>query len=351
MGVTVRDVAAHAGVSPMTVSRVVTGAGPVAADTRERVQASIAELGYVPNGLARGLTSRKTGAIGVIVPDVANPFFTLIVRGAESVARRAGYRTILCNSEGNLEYENEYIEDMLTHQMEGLIIAAAGDASRPALKTIVRHGVPLVLVDRAVRGLDCDIVQGDSFAGARLLTEHLIKLGHRRIAIVNESVDVSTARDRYDGYADALRAAGLPLKSELVAVSAFDGKSAYRAMQNLLCLRPRPSAVFAANNFLAVGAAHAIRDSGFTMPDDIALVCFDDVEHQSVLSPFLTVMSQPAETFGTLAAQLLIERIAGRASERRRKVVLPADLIVRESCGAARAPASGAGRRGVRKDA
>jgi len=318
----------------MTVSRVVNSAGPVATSTRERVQASIAELGYVPNGLARGLTSRRTGAIGVIVPDVANPFFTLIVRGAESVARRAGFRTILCNSEGNLEYENEYIEDMLSHQMEGIIIAPAGNASRPALKAAVRRGIPLVLVDRAVRGLDCDIVLGDSFAGARLLTEHLINLGHRRIAIINESVDVSTARDRYDGYVDALRAASVPLKSELVVLSAFDGKSAYQAMQNLICVRPRPTAVFAANNFLAVGAVHAIRDAGYRIPEDIAVVCFDDIEHASVLSPFLTVMAQPAETFGTLAAQLLIERMAGRASDRRRKVVLPADLIIRESCGA-----------------
>ncbi|MEP7055961.1 MAG: substrate-binding domain-containing protein [Actinomycetota bacterium] len=338
----------------MTVSRVVNSSGPVAAATRERVQASISTLGYLPNGLARGLSSRRTKALGVIVPDVANPFFTLIVRGAESVARRAGFRTILCNSEGNLEYESEYIEDMLSHQMEGIIIAAAGNASRPAITSVIRRGVPVVLVDRAVRGIECDIVQGDSFAGARQLTEHLIRLGHRGIAMINESVDVSTARDRYDGYVDALRAASLPLKSQYLELSAFDGKSAYRGMQHLLGVRPRPTAVFAANNFLAVGAIHAIRDADLRIPEDIAVVCFDDIEHAGVVAPFLTVMAQPAETFGTLAAQLLIERIVGRVGDRRRNVVLPADFIIRTSCGASvasRAVRPEGTRRDARKNA
>jgi len=251
---------------------------------------------------------------------------------------------ILCNTEGNLEYETQYIEDMLNHHMEGLLVAAVGDVSRSSLKTLVRHGVPIVLVDRSVRGLECDIVQGDSAAGARQLTDHLVGLGHRRIGLINESVDLSTARDRYAGYADSLRAASIPLLRELVVLSAFDVPGGYRATQDLLGLPQRPTAIFAANNFLAIGAVRAVRNAGLRIPQDIAIVCFDEAEQPTVHSPFLTVMLEPAETFGTLATQLLVERIEGRAGERRRKVVLPADMFVRESCGAHLARATGSPR-------
>lgn len=319
----------------MTVSRVVNDSPRVSPDTRRRVEAVIAELGYVPNRLARGLIRRKTGAIGLIVPDVANPFFTLVVRGAEEVAWRAGYHVMLCNTQGDLERERGYLEDMLAFQVEGLLIAPAGDRSRPHLRLLARNKVPFVLVDRSVSGFDADLVQGDSVAGARRLVEHLIELGHRRIAMVTETVEVSTARDRLQGYRDALEAAGIEALPELVAeTSAIDIAGAVDATLRLLELPEPPTAIFAVNNMAAVAVAEAARARGLEIPGDVALVCFDDIEAASRLHPFLTAMVQPAETFGTIATQLLLDRFAGRVGERRRIVVLPADFVVRESSGA-----------------
>lgn len=335
MRVTIREVASRAGVSPMTVSRVVNDSPRVSPDTRRRVEVAIAELGYVPNRLARGLTRRKTGALGVIVPDVANPFFTLVVRGAEEVAWRAGYHVILCNTQGDLERERGYLEDMIAFQVEGLLIAPVGDRSRPNLRGLVRNRVPFVLVDRAISGFEADLVQGDSVAGARRLVEHLIELGHRRIGMITETHEVSTARDRLQGYRDALDGAGIEFRPVLVAeTSAIDPRGGYDATVRLLELAERPTAIFAVNNIAAVGVAEAARAHGLEIPGGLALVCFDDIEAASRLYPFLTVMVQPAETFGTIAIQLLLDRLAGRVGERRRIVVLPADFVVRESSGA-----------------
>src|SRR5438552_10002629 len=219
MKVTIHDVARHAGVAAMTVSRVINERPRVSVDTRKRVQASIAELGYVPNRLARGLIQRKTGALGVIVPDVANPFFTLVVRGVEQVAGRAAFHVILCDTQGDLERERGYLEDMVAFQVDGVLIAPVGDRSRPQLRLLTRNNVPFVLIDRSITGFDCDLVQGDSIAGANQLVKHLIELGHRRIGMVTEGLDVSTARDRLQGYRDALVSSGLAFDEALAANS------------------------------------------------------------------------------------------------------------------------------------
>lgn len=332
---TIRDVAAKAGVSPMTVSRVVNGSPRVKADTRERVEAAISELDYVPNHLARGLTQRKTGSFGLIVPDIVDPFFTLVLRGVEDVARRADYRVILCNTDGDVAREGAYLDDMIAHRVEGLLIAPVSDDSRRNLRLLTQRRTPFVLIDRSIPELECDVVQGDSVGGARRLVEHLLGLGHRRIAHITESPRVSTARDRLRGYREALAAAGLPFDPDLVVEApAANTGGGYEATLNLLTRPTEPTAIFAVNNLVAVGAVQALRERGRAVPADTALVCFDDITLASLLVPFLTVMAQPAETFGTLAAHLLLERINGRPADRRRLVVLPADLIVRESCGA-----------------
>jgi LacI family transcriptional regulator len=320
----------------MTVSRVINDSPRVSADTRTRVEASIAKLGYVPNRLARGLTQRKTHAFGVIVPDVANPFFTLVVSGVEDVAWRAGYHVILCNTQGDLERERGYLEDMLSFQVEGVLIAPVGDRSRSHLRMLTRNHVPFVLIDRSVAGYEGDLVQGDSVGGARRLVDHLIGLGHTRIGMITETDEVSTARDRVEGYREALESAGIGFRPELVAESsAIDVRAAHDSTLRLLDLAKPPTAIFAVNNIAVVGVAEAARERGLDIPGDLAVVCFDDIEHASRFHPFLTVMAQPAETFGTVATQLLLDRLSGRVPERRRIVVLPADFIVRESSGAA----------------
>lgn len=335
MRVTIRDVATKAGVSPMTVSRVINDRPRVSDDTRRRVQGAIAELGYVPNRLARGLIRRSTHAFGVIVPDVGNPFFTLVVRGAEEAAWRAGYHVILCNTQADLERERGYVEDMLAFQVDGLLIAAVSDRSHPHLKMLTRNGVPFVLVDRSVAGFDTDLVQGDSVGGARQLIEHLIGLGHRRIGMITATSEISTSRDRVRGYREALEAAGIEFLPELVVeTSTVDPRLACQATLDMLDHVEPPTALFAVNNIVVIGVAEAVRSRSLAIPRDIALVCFDDIDYASRFHPFLTAMVQPAETFGTVATQLLLDRLAGRVHERRRLVVLPSDLIVRESCGA-----------------
>ena len=336
--VTIKDVARLSGVSPMTVSRVINQSLRVSPVTRSRVEQAIAELGYVPSSLARGLSRQKTGTIALIVPDVANPFFTLIVRGAEDVARRAGYRVLLCDTRFDLTLEAEVIEEMIAHRVEGIVIAPVSDASRSQLKRLARFGVPYVSIDRTIPGVECDVVLGDSTAGARSLVEHLIALGHRRIGMIVEDENVSTARERRAGYVDALVHAGIEVDPALVVHASADPQGGAVGMAKLLQLAERPTGVFTVNNLVALGAIEAVRAAGLEVPDDVALVCYDDIEYASRLYPFLTVMLQPAETFGTLGTQLLFERLEGRQPDRTRKVVLPADFVVRESCGAKARP-------------
>jgi LacI family transcriptional regulator len=320
----------------MTVSRVINESDRVSPDTRRKVEQAISELGYVPSRLARGLSRQRTGTLALIVPDVANPFFTLIVRGAEDIARRAGYRVILCDTRADLNVEREVVEEMIAHRVEGIIIAPVSDRSKSHLRRLAKFGVPFILVDRTVPGVDCDVVRGDSADGARQLVDHLISLGHRRIGFIVESDDVSTARERRQGYEASLAAAGIPHDPELVANATVDPSGGSEGMRQLLQLKNRPTAVFTVNNLVALGAIEAVRDAGLEVPDDVALVCFDDIEFASRLYPFLTVMEQPAETFGSLGAQLMLERIEGRGPERSRIVVLPGQFVIRKSCGASR---------------
>jgi len=316
--VTIKDVASLAGVSPMTVSRVINESDRVSPETQRRVQKAIAELGYIPSRLARGLSARRTGTLAVIVPDVANPFFTMVVRAAEEVARRSAYRVILCDTRADLAVERDVIEELIAHRVEGIAIAPVSDRSKPHLARLARFGVPFVLIDRTVAGVDCDAVVGDSVGGAQRLVEHLIGLGHRRIGLIVEKDEVSSARERRQGYEAALKTAGLPLDPALIEEDTPDPDGGFKAMSRLL----------------ALGAIEAVRSAGLEVPDDVALVCFDDIELASRLYPFLTALEQPAETFGTLGTQLLLERIQGRGPARDHVVVLPGQLTVRRSCGA-----------------
>jgi LacI family transcriptional regulator len=336
MAVTIRDVARHAGVSPMTVSRVINESQQVSLATREVVEAAIQELGYVPNVLARGLSARRTRILALIVPDAANPFFTMIVRGAEVIARQAGYRVILCNTENDFEQEHEYVQAMLEHRVEGILIAPAGDRSLATLRLIAQQGVPFVQIDRRVEGMPFDLVQGDGVGDARRLVQHLITVGHRRIAMFVGVSDVSTSRDRLRGYQLALESAGLVFDPGLVFESSFTPEGGYQAAQRLLWLEQRPDAIFAINYMVAVGALRALREQRLDVPHDLGLACFDDIEHAALICPFLTVMVQPADSYGRIATDLLLARIEGTAPESPRSVILSAELIVRESCGAKR---------------
>lgn len=334
--VTIQDVAAHAGVSAMTVSRVINQPSRVAARTRMRVEQSIRELGFVPNALAQSLLRGRTHTLALLVSDISNPFFTQIARGVEDVAQRNGYTVIFGNSDESVEKERQYIQALLGRRIDGLLITAAGSNSRPMLDLLARHEKPFVLIDRAIEGVQADCVVGDSVGGARTLTHHLLTLGHRRIAMIHGPAAVQTAMDRRQGYEEALRAHGVAPDPTLMVEGNFKRDGGYRAARQLLALplEQRPTAVFADNNFHAIGLIEALREAQLRVPDDMAVVCFDDIELASALHPFLTVAAQPARTFGTIAMQFLLERLDGAESPPPRKVVLPPEFIVRESCGA-----------------
>ena len=342
--VTIQDVAARASVSAMTVSRVLNQPARVAPATRQRVEQAIRELGFVPNALARQLLRGRTHTLALLVSDIGNPFFTQIARGVEDVAQRNGYTVIFGNSDESVEKERQYLHALLGRRIDGLLIAPAGNGSRPMLDLLVQRGTPFVLLDREIDGVPADVVIGDNIGGARKLTEHLIGLGHRRIALVNGDPEVPTARDRRRGYLDTLRDHGIELRPELIVDGVYRRDSGMHAARQLLALpdAQRPTAIFAANNFLAVGVIEALRAAQVIIPRDVAVVCFDDIEIAAALDPFLTVMAQPARTFGTIGAQFLLERLepsssgaAGpRAAPAPRRVVLPPELIVRVSCGA-----------------
>ena len=331
MRVTIRDVAEKVGVSPMTVSRVINGSSRVSDSTRERVQSGIEELGFIPNQIATGLSRRRTNTFGVIVPDIANPFWTHVVRGIEEVAWRAGCHVILCNTHANLERERGYVNDMLAFQVDGVLIGPVGDESRSNLKVLTNNGVPFVLVDRSVKGYPADIVQGDSIDGARRIVKYLIDSGHQRIAIISDTSSLSTARDRLTGYHTALETGGIPFDESLVVeTSTVDSKMACESALELFALSVPPTAIFAINSVAAVGVMEAADICGLDVPTDISVACFDD-ENVDRFRPFFTSIIQPAETFGTIAAQLVLDRLAGHIDHTYRKVVLPADMIVRGS--------------------
>jgi LacI family transcriptional regulator len=208
------------------------------------------------------------------------------------------------------------------------------DQSRSPLRQLIRQGVPIVTVDRFVPDLRCDVVRGDSYMGAQLLVRHLVAVGHERIALIAGPDNVSSARDRTRGFRDTMQEAGLSIDEELIAhTDRVDPDGGALAMEALLSLAQVPTAVVAWNNFLAAGALKAVRASGRSVPEDVAVVCFDDNDYAAIVYPFLTVVATPADTFGSIATQLLLERISGRAQERPRLVVLPPELIVRVSCG------------------
>ncbi len=328
---TIREVAARAGVAPITVSRVINGSGYTSEETRKRVEEAIRELEYVPNVLARGLRSRRTHTLGLLVTDVTNPFWTTVARGAEDEAMRAGYALFLCNTDEDVAKQQRYIHALLSRRVEGLIIAPASSEAGP-LRPVARAGVPFVLVDRRVPDVAADLVLGDSVAGARLLAEHLLSQGHRRIGHLGGPVGLSTADEREQGYRQALSAAGVEIEPQWVQRGEYKQEAGYRLMQACLAQPPWPTAVLAANNALAVGALAALRERGLNVPRDMGLVCFDDVPQASQIDPFLTVAAQPAYEFGAVAVRLLFERLSD-PKRPPQTVVLPPELIVRRSAG------------------
>ena len=330
---TIHDVAQRAGVSPITVSRVINHSGYASRETRERVEAAVVELGYVPNRLARSLRSKRTHTLALVITDITNPFFTTVARGVEDTASDAGYTVIFCNTDESESEEKKYLQVLLQQQVDGILLVPARSVA-DSIDLIRKQNTPVVVLDRRLPpDVEVDTVRCENELGAYQLIRLLIELGHRHIAILSGPLGVSTAEDRLAGYRRAMREAGYADEAQIVAYGTFNQASGLEMMRQLLDSQPRPTAVFAANNLIGIGALHAIQQAGLRVPDDIALVSFDDLPLTLLTSPFLTVAAQPAYEMGKRATQLLLARLARSMTEPSQEIILPTELMVRQSSG------------------
>ncbi|HIW32101.1 MAG TPA: LacI family transcriptional regulator [Candidatus Paenibacillus intestinavium] len=331
--VTIYDIAKKANVSAMTVSRVINNTGRISEKTRKKVKLVMEELHYVPNQTARSLVLQQTHLIFLLITDITNPFFTTLSRGAEDAARKYGYKVLFGNSDEDLEKEKDYIQTILASRVDGVLITPTGDSSLTHLEMLQQHQVPFILLDREVPGIVCDIVVGDSRESGLTLTEHLIAKGHRHIAMINGSSTISSARHRLQGYRDALKLGDIPVVEDWILESGFGSNNQLDHIAAWLDSLPSPvTAIIAGNNVLAVQMITLLRQRGKRVPDDISVVCFDDLGPYSSVDPFMTVISQQAYQFGYLGMQTLIERIQDKETDQPwRKLVLPSELIERKS--------------------
>lgn len=329
---TIRDVAKRAGVAPITVSRVMNNSGYVKPETRRRVEEAAAELHYVPNMLAHSFRSKRTNTLALVLPDITNPFWTTVARGVEDVAGAQGFSVFFCNTDENETKQSRYLAALLRRRVDGVLLAPVTNNSAP-VQMLLRQNVSVVVLDRRVEDVEVDIVRGDSIGGAYQLVRHLVDLGHRQIAVLSGPANLSVSQDRVAGYARALNEAGLAIDPTLVTFGAFTVESGRDRMQALLARRPRPTAIFAGNNFIAAGALTVMREAGLRTPEDISVVVFDDLPDPYVFEPKLTVAVQPAYELGQVAAQRLLQKINHPATKMNDvcDVILPVQIIIRQS--------------------
>ncbi len=332
---TLQDVAKLAGVSPMTVSRVINDSGYVNTKTRERVERAIAELDYVPNALARSLRFKQTKTLALIISDITNPFFTTIARGVEDTASEQGFSVIFCNTDESRDKETEYLNVVIQKQVDGVLLVPAY-SSPESIKFLQDCGVPFVVLDRRVPGLDVDIVRCDSELGAYEATRHLLDLGHKRIAALSGAREVTTAVDRIEGYRRALVEAGLEGQA-IEYYGDYTALSGYELAQRVLAT-DQPTALFAGNNFIVIGALRAVREAGLRVPEDISVAAFDDLLDVIGFESFLTVVRQPAYEIGRRATALLLDRLSGVQPGAPQEIILPTQLIIRQSSSAPTSP-------------
>jgi len=329
---TIRDVAKNAGVSPITVSRVVNDADNVNSNTRARVEKVILELGYIPNLAARSLRSKQTFTLALILPDVTSAFWTTVARGVEDAAQGGGYSVFLCNTDENPDKFTKYLNSVIRQRVDGVLVAPYSmDGAQ--LMQLTEMKIPTVVIDRRVYNWDGDSVYCDSVAGSHAIVQHLISLGHRRIAIISGPTATSTAEDRVTGYCLALQKAGIPIDDRLILRGEYRESSGLALTRELLENGAEPTAIIAANNSIAGGVLEQLKLLGLRVPGDIAVVCFDEMPEMERRFPFLTNVTQPAYDMGVNATQLLLSRINASGSMRSREVILPTRLILRYSCG------------------
>ncbi|PTQ56298.1 MAG: Ribose operon repressor [Candidatus Carbobacillus altaicus] len=304
---TIKDVAHLSGVSVSTVSRVLNNSGYVNPKTKHKVLKAIEALEYKPSQIARGLVSRKTRTLGLMLPDITNPFFPELARAVEDKAHEKGYALILCNSDNDLGKEEKYFDLLQEKSVDGIIFS--GEVRLPFLQRLQKKQTPLVVVDARTDHMTVHSIYTDNRYGGQLGTWHLIEQGYKRIAHIRGPYGSMPAEDRYRGYQDALKQAGIEIDPILVQPGNFDLQSGYEAMLRLLSLNDVPDAVFVANDLMALGAMEAIFEKKLRIPDDIGVVGYDGIPLTRIARPKLSTVEQPVYQMGTLAAETLITRL------------------------------------------
>ncbi|MFZ1702230.1 MAG: LacI family DNA-binding transcriptional regulator [Pyrinomonadaceae bacterium] len=340
---TLSDIAEAVGVATMTVSRVVNGDGYVSDDTRTRVLKAVKELNYRRNGLARSLKRQRTETIGLVLGDISNPYSTELARAVRETLIHRGFNLFICISEYSAKEDIVAFESLSSHSVDGIIVATrSNEGGDEYLRGIVDSGISVVAIGRDFRHQNVDYVSPDNLKGGFEATQHLIDLGHERIAFIGANLVNGSQLKRLQGYLKALEHHNISIDERLITGRDDDGSEVpgysteeigFEAMKRLLSLPKRPTAVFARNDFTAIGAMSAINDAGLNIPEDIAIVGFDDISLAARMSPSLTTVRQPMRLEGQIAAEMLLERIEHREPISRREKILNCELIVRESSG------------------
>jgi LacI family transcriptional regulator len=326
--VTIAQVADRAGVSATTVSHVLSGKRVVGAATRDTVMAAISELGYRPSFVARNLRTRRSHMIAVVVPDITNPFYSTLTRGLADALDAAGDGTYVCNTDGQHERERRFFEDALDRGADGVVLASGETASEVTFGP-AEIATPLICIGERLDHPRCDTVVADDEAGTKAAAEHLLERGHQRIAMIEGPLRSATARSQ--GFRSAMQAAGRKVPANLMVRGDWTRRGGADAMRTLMELSQPPDAVLCANDLMAVGAIDVAHARNLTIPDDVAIMGFDDVDAATIVHPPLTTVRNPAYEAGSAAGSLLLSRMTGRYDGPGRTVILPCAVVVRAS--------------------
>ncbi|SAL54221.1 LacI family DNA-binding transcriptional regulator [Caballeronia telluris] len=326
---TIKDVAAIAGVSFTTVSHVVNNSRPVSADVRAKVERAIRELDYVPSAVARSLKARSTATIGLLVPNATNPYFAELARGVEDGCAKNGYCVFFCNSDDDPAKQRSYLRVLQEKRIDGLVIASAGEDAVLA-QSLASSREPLVIVDRNIEGVSADLVQIDHEKGAYLATRHLLQLGHAEIGCITGPVSTAVSAMRVHGFIRAMAERGIEIEPGAIVESDFSATGGYAAASQLFDSM-KPSAIFACNDMMGIGALRAAAERRISVPGDCSIIGFDDVELSRYTYPALSTVGQSVRALGEMAALTLIDRITGKLAGTTRRRVVPPRLLWRES--------------------
>ena len=328
---TIVEVAERAKVSIATVSNVIRGTRRVSPKLEERVRAAIRELDYYPNEIARSLKVKQTRMLGMIIPDITNPFFPEIIRGAEDTAFERRYFLVTANTDEQIGRERRIIGALRSYRVDGILLASAPGKDASHIRSTMDAGISIVCLDRSVAGVKTDAVLLDNVRGGRECVRHLILSGHSKIAIITGSLTLQTGRERLRGYEEALAEADIEVDRKLIFEGDFRDESGYRLAKELLHRHARPTAIFVCNGVMTLGVLKAFEEMNVRCPEDIALATFDDLAADHSFHPHLTAVVQPSYDIGSRAATILMDRIEGKLTGDPFVVRIVPTLIVRES--------------------